>query len=426
MKEDLLHFIWKYKKLQLEDLVTSKNETVSIVDVGTHNHLAGPDFFNARICIDGQQWAGNVEIHIKSSDWYVHDHETDIKYNNVILHVVWEDDCEIFRSDNTQIPTLELKRFISDDVLNAYMNLFDKKGVGFINCEKDISQLDSFVFQNWLERLYFERLERKSNKVEELLEQSQNDWEKVLFTLLLKNFGLKINGEAFLSLAQAIDFSIMRKTQSNVLQLESLLFGLSGLLHDDCVDEYPKKLKKEYVYLRHKFNLNEEGVQRPEFFKLRPSNFPTIRLSQFANLYGLHQNLFGKVIKASSLNEIYSIFEISASPYWNNHFTFEKISEQSVKKLTKAFIDLVIMNTLIPIKFSYAEHLGHDVNEGIVQIMSDIKKEKNSIVVGFETVGVAIKSAKDSQAILQLHNEYCIKNRCLQCTVGNSLLQGNG
>ncbi len=425
MREDLLHFIWKYRKLQLTDLVTSKNQAVTILDVGTHNHLAGPDFFNARVNIGGQLWAGNIEIHIKTSDWYVHNHERDNNYNNVILHVVWEDDGAVFRSDNTEIPTLELKNYISDSLLKAYQKLFDKTGVNFINCEKDISQIDDFVFQNWLERLYFERLERKSVLIEELLEKSKNDWEKVFFTLLLKNFGLKINSGSFLSLAQALDFSIIRKTQSNVLQLESLLFGLAGLLENDSSDEYSNKLKKEHNYLRHKFDLSSKGIQKPEFFKLRPSNFPTIRLSQFANLYAEHQNVFSEIIGASTSKEIYTIFEISASKYWNNHFTFGKESKKSIKKLTKNFVDLIIINTVLPIKLSYAKHMGNDINDEVIQIVSNIEKEKNNVVSGFENIGTSVINAKDSQAILQLYNEYCTKNKCLQCVVGNSLLQGN-
>ena len=258
LKEDLLHFIWKYKKLQLEDLVTSKNEPVRIEEVGTHNHFAGPDFFNAKISVDNQLWAGNVEIHIKSSDWYVHNHEKDPNYDNVILHVVWEDDMEVFRNDNSEIPTLELKRFIAPGILKSYQNLFDKKNKSFINCESGIGQIDSFAMENWLERLYFERLERKSVEIETLLKQSKNDWEQVLFSSLVKNFGLKINGEAFQSLAQAIDFSIVRKLRNDSLQLESLFFGMSNLLDSkEIVDEYYLKLQNEFHFLKLKNQLRK-------------------------------------------------------------------------------------------------------------------------------------------------------------------------
>ncbi len=426
MKEDLLHFIWKYKKLQLDDLVGTNNECITIVDTGTHNHLAGPDFFNAKVNIDGQLWAGNVEIHLKSSDWYAHHHEKDANYNNVILHVVWEDDAAVFRSDNSEIPTLELRNYIPKSLLDAYQNLFDKNGVTFINCEKNIAQVDSFLFENWLERLYFERLERKSKCVIELLENSKNDWEQVLFALLLKNFGLKINAASFLSLAQTLDFSTVRKLQFGTLQLESVLYGMSHLLDsEEILDDYYIQLKKEYAHLKNKFGFEEGSVQKPEFFKLRPPNFPTIRLSQLANLYGDRQNLFSKVIHASRLEELYEIFEVSASAYWNDHFTFGKTSKKSIKRLTKEFIDLLIINSLLPLKFCYAQYQGKEANEEIIQIISQIKKEENSIITNFKHHGISIGNAKESQAILHLYNEYCTQNKCLQCAVGNSLLQGN-
>ena len=427
MREDLLHFIWKYKKLSLEGLITEKKEPIDILEVGTHNHLAGPDFFNAKIKIGSQLWAGNVEIHLKSSDWYVHGHEKDSNYNNVILHVVWEDDGSVFRSDGSEIPTLELKNYISTKLLSSYRKLFDKRLVTFINCEKDIAKVDAFLVKNWLERLYFDRLERKSEFIFNLLEVSNNDWERVLFTLLLKNFGLKVNGDSFLSLSSALDFSVVRKLRVDTLQLESVLYGMVHLLEDSAVvDEYYLQLRKEYDHFKNKFDLKEDSVLKPEFFKLRPANFPTIRLSQLANLYSERQNLFSKVISATSLDELYRIFKVAASPYWNDHFTFGKTSKKSIKDLTKKFIDLLIINAILPVKFCHARHLGKDANEEIINIISEIASEENSIIHNFKKYGVSIENAKDSQAILQLYNNYCTKNNCLQCAIGSSLLYGNG
>ncbi|WP_422083957.1 DUF2851 family protein [Ulvibacterium sp.] len=426
MREDLLHFIWKYRKLPLEGLVTSNGQEIEILEVGTHNHLAGPDFFNAKIAIGGQLWAGNVEIHVKSSDWYAHGHEKDTNYNAVILHVVWEDDAAIFRSDESEIPTLELRHHIPNYLLGNYQNLFDKRHKQFINCEKDITEIDSFVFRNWLDRLYFERLESKSVRVQSLLKESKNNWEQVLFALLLKNFGSKINGESFLSLSRVLDFSIIRKIQNDPFKLESVLFGLAGLLsNDSIVDTYHTNLNKEYGYLKTKYQLDEEGVLLPEFFKLRPANFPTIRLSQLANLYGTHPNLFSKIIEAGDLSEMYSIFTISASAYWDTHFTFGKESRRSVKKLTKAFIDLLIVNTVIPLKFCYAKHRGKEINEEIIMLASQLKKEENTIIKSFGNHGSKASNALESQALLQLYNEYCTKNRCLDCAVGTTLLNRN-
>ncbi len=425
LKEDLLHFIWKYKKLQLEDLVTSKNEPILIEDVGKHNNLAGPDFFNAKVCIDGQLWAGNVEIHIKSSDWYAHNHEQDPNYDNVILHVVWEDDLEVFRNDNSHIPTLELKEYIVPRILKSYQDLFDKKNKSFINCESRIGRVDGFVLQNWLERLYFERLERKSVQIETLLKDSRNDWEQVLFSSLLKNFGLKINGEAFLSLAQAVDYALVRKLQNDRLLLESLFFGMSHLLESkDITDDYYTRLQNEFDYMSNKFTLNTDQVLKPAFFKLRPPNFPTVRLAQLASLYHGKQNLFAEIEAANTLEALYDILDVSASSYWDTHFNFGKESKKSIKKTTKKFIDLLIVNTIIPIKFAHAKHIGKNAGEKIVGIISQIKEEHNSIVQKFEQFGLDLKSAKESQSVLQLYNEYCTQNKCLQCAVGNRILKG--
>ena len=426
MREDLLHFVWKYKKLPLQELVTNQKESLVIVDTGLHNHLSGPDFFNAKIRIGGQLWAGNVEVHINASDWYAHHHEEDTNYDNIILHVVWYDDMEIYRKDRTIIPTLELRKYVSEDLLVNYRRLFDKRSTKFINCENDISNIDGFTLGNWLERLYIERLEQKSTLVQSLLEDSKNDWEKVTFNLLLKNFGLNINGQSFLSIAQALDFSIVRKLRGNTHQLESVLFGLGGLLdHQDTMDGYLIALREEYTYLRTKFGLVQESVQSPEYFKLRPSNFPTLRLSQIANLYERHENLFQKLMTANDLEELYTIFEVSASRYWDDHFTFGKVSKKSTKKLTRPFIDLLIMNTVLPLKFCYGRHRGKDVITAIFQIIAQIKKEDNAVLKKFNVLGLEMKTAFDSQAVLQLYKAYCTKNKCLQCVIGSSLLHGN-
>jgi hypothetical protein len=426
MREDFLHFIWKYKKLQVSELLSSQNETIEIVSVGTHNQLSGPDFFNSQIKINQQLWAGNVEIHIKSSDWYAHGHETDVNYDNVILHVVWEDDVAIFRSKNTQIPTLELKKYLSPKLLEAYQLLFDTRKNRFINCENQLTAVDDFVFKNWLERLFFERLEQKSKLVAELLQKYNNDWEQVFFLLLLKNFGLKINGDSFESLGANLPFSVVRKIGDNVAQLEAAFFGLVGFLEDsDIADAYYINLKKEYEYLEHKFKLNKEGVQKPDFFKLRPPNFPTVRLSQLANLYAKNQNLFSKILEVDTVEALYLIFNTQASIYWDSHFTFGKESKKSNKKLTKKFIELLLINTILPIQFYHAKSINKPVDDKIISMVSNIKKEQNSIIDNYLSLGVKINSAMESQAILQLYNRYCSKNNCLQCAVGNHLLKGN-
>jgi len=309
MQEDFLHYIWKYKKFALSNLKTTAQEPVAILQVGMHNHNTGPDFFNAQIKIADQLWAGNVEIHIKSSDWFLHNHEQDKNYDNVILHVVWQHDTEIHRKDNTVIPTLVLKDVVSKSALQNYQKLFSKKQK-WINCENDFASVNSFVVSNWLERLYFERLERKSADIAQLLQSSKNNWEAVLFKMLAKNFGLKVNGDAFLSLASSIDFNVIQKLQSKQHSLEALLFGQADLLQLEVQDLYYLELKKEYLFLKQKFGLSSQAVIPLQFFRLRPPNFPTIRISQLANVYSTHTNLFSKVIHAQNKEDLYALFAV--------------------------------------------------------------------------------------------------------------------
>jgi len=424
MKEDFLHYVWRYKKFDIFSLVTTKNEAIELLSVGQHNTNSGPDFFNAKLRIDNQLWAGNVEIHINSSDWYLHNHEKDKAYDNVILHVVWNDDAEIFRKDNSTIPTLEIKDFVLPQTFNNYNELVSKNRK-WINCENTILEVDSFTLTNWLECLYFERLERKTNEISTLLKVSKNNWEEVLFKLMAKNFGLKLNGESFLSISNSIDFSITRKLKNNRTSLEALFFGQANLLNTEIQDSYSQELIIAYHFLSNKFNLENQGILPLQFFRLRPVNFPTIRLSQLAGLYYKNHNLFSLIINVNSINEIYKIFNIKASEYWDTHYTFGKASKKSTKKLSKAFIDLLIINTLIPLIFAYSKIQGKNDDEKIIHLIQDIKSESNTIVKKFKDLKISSKSALESQALIQLKTEYCSKNKCLQCAIGSELLNRN-
>ena len=423
MKEDFLHYLWKFKKFDTLNLKTFNGEEITIINVGQYLKLAGPDFFNAQITIGNQKWAGNVEIHLKSSDWYVHHHERDVAYENVILHVVWEHDTEIFRKNNTEIPVLELKKYVDAETISNYQSLTSPKS--WIFCEKQLAAIPQFVLKNWQERLFFERLERKSNPIFELLQQTNHDWEAVLFYLLAKNFGLNTNGEIFLKIAQSIPFSIIRKESFEVENLEALLLGTAGLLDLEKEDNYFKDLKFRYFYLLHKYQLEKTIVAPVQFFKHRPDNFPTIRLSQLANLYQVHQNLFSKISTATSIENIYKIFNVSASNYWQNHYQFDKESPKKEKKISKSFIDLVIINTVIPLQFAYAKSQGKEISEELISLLDEVAPEKNSIMDKFSSFGIKSKSAFDSQSLLQLKNEYCNNSRCLECAIGMELLKNS-
>ncbi|MBA6156373.1 DUF2851 family protein [Tenacibaculum sp. S7007] len=421
MKEEFLHFLWQYKLFDVNVLKTTKNEDVQILKSGNYNKNSGPDFFNSQVRINNQLWVGNVEIHINSSDWYLHKHEGDENYDAVILHVVWSNDVDVFMKNNKPIPTLELKHFVSKELLGNYHNLFSKQQ-RWIPCENQIKEVDVFVIKNWLERLYFERLESKSVLIKELLEQSNNDYEAVLFQLLAKNFGLKVNGEAFLQLATSFDFSILRKVRFNKLQLEALLFGQAGFLDGDVQNVDQLQLKKEYKYLQHKYSLHviANGFQ---FFRMRPNNFPTIRLAQLVALLHKHQNLFSKLMELEKLEDFYKLLSVEVNDFWKTHYTFETASKKSNKKLTKSFIDLLIINTIIPLKFVYYKSRGEEDQEKILKLIQQFKPEKNSIISKFLDLKIKAKNAFESQALLELKSNYCAKKRCLQCAIGNSLLR---
>ncbi len=420
MTEDFLHYVWKFQKFSTTFLNSTTNELINIERVGTHNFNSGPDFFNAQLLINNQLWAGNVEIHIKSSDWYAHRHENDIAYDNVILHVVWEFDAEVFRKDNTTIPTLELKSIIDSKLLENYRKLLNRKEQ-WIPCEKDFAKVDDFVFNNWLERLYIERLKQKSILIEEELKKSNNHWERVLFKLLFKNFGLKVNGESFYSIANSFDYDLLFKI-NDVMSFEALLFGQAGLLDPDLENAYFKTMKEKYDFLKHKHQLDNNRVIKSKYFRLRPPNFPTLRLSQFATLYKDKSSLFSKILEIKCIEDYYDLFAISASSYWDSHFNFGVSSFKRKKNLTKAFIDLLLINTIIPVLFSYGKYTGKDNSEELLKLAATIFSEKNNIIKKFNELRPSSTNGLHSQALLQLKNEYCNQKKCLKCVIGNAIL----
>ena len=386
MKEDFLHHVWQFKKFDIANLKTTKGESIQILNSGQYLQLSGPDFFNAQIIIENQKWAGNVEIHLKSSDWYVHNHEKDSNYDSVILHVVWEHDVPIFRKDNSEIPTLELKEYVALSDLHKYQSLVSQKS--WIYCENELQNVDQFVFKNWQERLFFERLERKANLIFELLETFNQDWEAVLFCLLAKNFGLNTNGEMFCKIAKSIPFSVVRKESFSLESLESLLLGQANLLSHDFQDSYARELQKSYHYLVQKHQLREKVIGSVEFFKHRPDNFPTIRLAQLANLYFHRKNLFSLVMNCSSINELYQVFNVGVSEYWETHYNFDRESSKKMKKLSKSFIELLVINTIIPLRFTYALSQQKDIMQELIDLAVSIPSEKNGIIDKFKAFGI--------------------------------------
>ena len=424
MKEKFLHYLWKNKLLLHDKLFTTQNEKVTIVNCGQSNDNSGPDFLNASLQIDQQLWYGNVEIHQKTSDWYAHEHETDTNYDAVILHVVYEDDVELFMKNNKIIPTLELKGKIDEKLFQKYASLISKK-INWIACGNQISTIDSFIMNNWLERLFFERLEKKSESILILLKNVNNDYEAVLFQMLAKNFGLKVNGEAFLNLSTSFDFSVLRKVWFDEFQLAALLFGQAGFLEEESEVSYFNELRNEYHYLKHKYSLNPIDKKYFQFFRIRPNNFPTIRIAQLVALYVKCHNLFSRLMEIKKPEEVYELLDVEVNIFWKTHYTFEKESKKSSKKLSKSFIDLLIINTIIPLKFVYCKSKNSLNENEILEMLESLHPEKNSIISNFEKLKVTIENSFKTQALLELYKGYCSKKRCLDCVIGNQLLKSS-
>ncbi len=421
MKEDFLHHVWQFKKFDIAKLKTTNGESIQILNSGQYLQLAGPDFFNAQLIIGNQKWAGNVEIHVKSSDWYIHNHEKDSNYDSVILHVVWEHDIPIFRKDNSEFPTLELKEYVALSDLHKYQSLVSQKS--WIYCQNELRNVDKFIFKNWQERLFFERLERKSQLILELAETSNHDWEAILFCLLAKNFGLNTNGELFYKVARSIPFSVVRKESFSTQSLEALLLGQANLLSHDFQDSYAKELQKSYNYLVQKYQLHEKVAGSVEFFKHRPDNFPTIRLAQLANLYFHRKNLFSLVINAITITELYEVFTIGVSEYWETHYNFDKESVKKMKRLSKSFINLVIINAIIPLRFAYAWSHKKDISQELIDLATLISAEQNAVVDKFQSFGLEVKTVFESQTLLELKKNYCDNKKCLDCAIGHFILK---
>jgi hypothetical protein len=422
--EDFLHYVWKFRLFERANLQTNDGEELEIFSAGMHNSDSGPDFHNARIRIGDTVWAGNVEVHLSSSDWQKHGHTTDNAYGNVILHVVYRDDTPLILPSGRRVPTLELQNRIPADLYNKYHHLiFGNQTI--IPCEANIGSVDELTLNNWLTRVLVERLEKRSVAVTTALKKNRGDWEETFYQFLAANFGFKTNALPFELLARSLPQNILAKHKNNPLQIEALIFGQAGLLKGDLVDEYPLKLKKEYEFLQKKYTLTPVEDHLWKFMRLRPQNFPTIRLAQFAALVVKSNHLFSKLLEIKDVKGLRNLFtEINVNHYWENHYRFDVLSTPSAKNLGQASIDVLLLNTLALFLFSYGKHnqAQHFINRSL-QLLEHLPNENNKIVADFDNLGVKIKTAFESQALLELKNNYCNYKKCLDCGVGNKILK---
>lgn len=414
MKEDLLHYIWQQKILAKQTLKTTSGKIIELVKPGVLNRDAGPDFFDARIRIGETLWAGNVEMHIKSSDWIKHKHHTDDAYKNVILHVVFEHDAEL------DLPTLELKEYVSPAFLNTYTHL--QQTALKVPCQNIISLPDDFRMSQFLHRLAVERLEIKCNLLEQQLYQYGNSWEKLFYVTLAKYFGMKVNASPFVLLAENLPAQLLAKHKHNATQIDALIFGVAGFLPVNTSDEYTNLLNREFIFLQQKYSLAPLDKSIWKFARTRPANFPTIRLAQFAALVFQSTHLFSKLMLAKTINEAKKLLHTTSSGRLNldqlhpAHHTENHL-------LGGQFLQNLIINAIIPVKFLYGKHtINESLCEQALTWLEELDAETNTITKFWKTNGIKPKHALHSQALIQLNTTYCDRHQCLKCAVGDHIL----
>lgn len=419
-----MHTIWKYRLLQQQEFTGTRGEAIRVVAVGEHNHNSGPDFFNAKISINGILLAGNVEIHVKTSDWLRHDHQHDKAYNNLVLHVVYEHDAELQQNQEFNVSVLELKQLVKPSLLDAYRELEHSRQV--IPCGKSIGAVPDFHWTSWLERLAVERLERKASYMAHMFGYSGNDLEETLYIMLCRNFGFKINDDAFELLAKSLPYSILKRYADNLLRLEALLFGVAGLLDEPFEDAYPRLLQNEFELLRHKHQLIPLRKEIWKFSKTRPVNFPTIRLSQLAHVFFKSQSLYHLLELYPDMQSLQAFFQVGTHAYWETHFKFDTSSRRAAKPLGKTAFQSLVINTVVPfLFFSYARSGQQALMDYAMDLLSASDAEANKKTNVFAGLGKKASNALESQAQTELYDVFCSKKACLRCHVAEFLLKAS-
>ena len=421
MKEDFLHHVWRHKLFDQSDLKTTGGRDISIVKEGYHNHDAGPDFSQAKIIIDEIEWNGNVEIHINASDWYNHQHQSNPAYENVILHVVWKNDKEVTFTNDEAIPCLELQERVSPELVHNYKSLILNQS--WVACENNLESINHDKIKLWLNSIAIERLNIKSNEIIQDLDESTNHWEMVFCKSLFRAFGLKVNQDAFTYLFESIPFEKMIQLASDVIKLEALLYGQAGFLSGKYQDQYPQILRKEYLFLKHKYSLEAIAINYWKFARMRPANFPTVRIAQLCQLLSKHPSLFQKILEYDTKG-IKSLFEgIMTSSYWESHYRFDESSKEIKKKLGKSRVDLILINAVAPAIFTYGKIKNDDllINKAL-ELLESIPAENNSILTKWSNLGIESKSALESQSLIHLKKYYCDHYKCIQCQIGVTII----
>ncbi|MGA1978469.1 MAG: DUF2851 family protein [Bacteroidales bacterium] len=424
MKEEFLHYLWKYSLYDTEKLVDDAGKKITVIHPGEYNRDSGPDFFNARLIIGGTEWAGNVEIHTRSSHFDSHGHNLDHAFDNVILHVVAENDRKVFNSKGVEILTASLA--FNDRLYDRYLDLVNNPAT--IACQQEINKLDHLYIHQWLGSLVIERLQEKSEQILRILTETGNDWEETFYRLITRYFGFRVNTEPFEMLAAALPFRIIRKHSDSIFQIEALLYGTAGMLNEELFrealsDDYYVSLIKEYKILSAKYSLNHIHGWLWKFSRLRPANFPTLRISQLASLLTAAGGLFSRTLEAKDVRQMKELFNATASGYWDTHFVFGRKSRKYLKSTGLQATDILLINAVIPAIFVYGKYRDSpDFCERALLFLEETDADKNTITDEWKTLGINVDSAFISQGLIQLRNSYCRKRRCLDCRIGNKLI----
>ena len=419
MTEDFLHFLWKNGLYSTPLTECYSGSTVDVLNPGLHNRDQGPDFFNARIRIGDTVWAGNVEIHLRSSDWLRHRHQTDSHYNNVILHVVGQNDAEIRDHNGQLIPAVEIH--CPADLLDRYQFLMTTDR--WLPCQSYIADIDRFVMQQWYESLAVERLEQKISVIADNLRLTNNNWEESFYYTVAQSFGFKTNSQPFLMLAQSLPLNVIAHHKNSLTQVEALLFGQAGLLPEQPTDDYTQLLLREYNHLKIKYKLEPIPCHVWKFARMRPGNLPTVRIAQLASLISKSSALLSKMVECQKVDDVKKLFATSVSDYWLTHYVFGKTSARKDKNLGDSSLNLLVINAFVPFMFHYGKSIGKpELTDRAMQWLEDVPDEKNTIISQWKKFGVTAQCALESQALIQLSNSYCQKRRCLACRIGRQVI----
>lgn len=422
MKEEFLHYLWKYKLLG-SPLVGTYGETIEVIKPGAHNTDAGPDFIDARIRIDGTTWAGNVEMHLHSSAWNAHHHDQDLAYNNVILHVVLHKDAPVFRSNGQEIPCLECSGLIPPALYEKYKGLMSSKL--WVPCARIVKYCSTLTIRSCIESQLVERQNRKAETIEQSLQNLNYDWEETFYRLVARSFGLQLNSFPFEMLASSISYKTLIRHNNMPLQVEALLFGQAGMLECDFADPYPLALKNEYVFLKKKYSLSPLNASVWKFLRLRPAAFPSIRISQFADLIQRSGALFAEILETTSIEKLRDLFLVRASEYWNNHYRFDvPAKENRPKVIGDDSINLILINAIVPMLFMYGRmHRMDEITGRALLFLEELPAESNTVIRKWKSSGIEVNDAFTSQALLHLKQVYCDHKKCLDCRIGGELLR---